>query len=70
MWRLGATLMNRILHLPLAVFAGLVDVVAGGGLIQLPALFAAYPEALPATLLSTNKVSAVGGTLNAARRYL
>jgi uncharacterized membrane protein YfcA len=55
----------------MAFFAGLVDAVAGGGgLIQVPALFAAYPDAPPATLLSTNKVSAVGGTLNAARRYL
>lgn len=54
-----------------AFFAGLVDaVVGGGGLIQVPALFAAYPDAPPATLLSTNKVSAVGGTLNTARRYL
>ena len=55
----------------MAFFAGLVDAVAGGGgLIQVPALFAAYPEVPPATLLSTNKVSAIGGTLNAARRYL
>ncbi len=55
----------------MAFFAGLVDAVAGGGgLIQVPALFAAYPDAPPATLLSTNKVSAIGGTLNAARRYL
>jgi uncharacterized membrane protein YfcA len=55
----------------MAFFAGLVDAVAGGGgLIQVPALFAAYPDAPPATLLSTNKVSAVGGTLNAARKYL
>lgn len=55
----------------MAFFAWLVDAVTGGGgLIQVPALFAAYPDAPPATLLSTNKVSAVGGTLNAARRYL
>ena len=55
----------------MAFFAGLVDAVAGGGgLIQVPALFAAYPNEHPATLLSTNKVSAVGGTLNAARKYL
>ena len=57
--------------LALAFFAGLVDAVAGGGgLIQVPALFAAYPEVPPATLMSTNKVAAIGGTLNAARRYL
>ncbi|MBJ7380137.1 MAG: TSUP family transporter [Polynucleobacter sp.] len=54
-----------------AFIAGTVDAVAGGGgLIQVPALFAAYPEAHPANLLAINKVSGVGGTLNAARRYL
>ena len=59
------------LLLAAAFFAGLVDAVAGGGgLIQVPALFAAYPNEHPATLLSTNKVSAVGGTVNAARKYL
>ena len=55
----------------MAFFAGLVDAVAGGGgLIQVPALFAAYPNVPPATLLSTNKLAAVGGTLNAARKFL
>ena len=55
----------------MAFFAGLVDAVAGGGgLIQVPVLFAVYPEAPPATLLSTNKLASVGGTLNAARKYL
>ena len=54
-----------------AFFAGLVDAVAGGGgLIQVPALFAAYPDVSPATLLSTNKLASVGGTLNAARKFL
>ena len=56
----------------LAAFAsGFVDAIAGGGgLIQVPALFSAYPDAHPATLLSANKVSSIGGTINAARRYL
>jgi uncharacterized membrane protein YfcA len=55
----------------MAFFAGLVDAVAGGGgLIQVPALFAAYPNTPPATLLATNKLASIGGTLNAARRYL
>ena len=55
----------------MAFFAGLVDAVAGGGgLIQVPALFAAYPNVPPATLLSTNKLAAVGGTFNAARKFL
>ena len=33
-----------------ALFAGFVDsIVGGGGLIQLPALFAAFPNTAPAT---------------------
>lgn len=56
--------------LPAAAFAGFVDAVAGGGgLIQVPALFAALPREAPATLLGTNKVASIFGTLNAARRY-
>lgn len=59
------------LLLAAAFFAGLVDAVAGGGgLIQVPVLFAVYPEVQPATLLGTNKLSAIGGTINAARKYL
>ncbi len=51
--------------------AGFVDSVAGGGgLIQVPALFAIYPNANPATLLGTNKLGSIGGTLIAAKRYL
>ena len=54
-----------------AFLAGFVDaLVGGGGLIQIPALFTAFPRELPATLLGTNKLSAFGGTLFAATRYL
>jgi uncharacterized membrane protein YfcA len=54
----------------LAFFAGLVDAVAGGGgLIQVPALFALLPGAAPAVLLGTNKVSSIAGTLAATLRY-
>lgn len=54
-----------------AAGAGFVDSVAGGGgLIQVPALFSVYPSATPATLLGTNKVASIGGTLIAAKRYL
>lgn len=54
-----------------AAFAGFVDAVAGGGgLIQVPALFAGLPREVPATLLGTNKVASIFGTLNAARRYM
>lgn len=51
-------------------FAGLVDsIVGGGGLILVPALFATYPAAPPATLLGTNKSAAVCGTLFASVQY-
>ena len=53
-----------------AYIAGLVDaVVGGGGLIQIPALFATFPQAVPATLFGTNKFASVCGTANAAWRY-
>lgn len=54
-----------------ACFAGFVDAVAGGGgLIQVPALFAALPREAPATLFGTNKIASIFGTLSAARRYV
>jgi hypothetical protein len=50
--------------------AGFVDAVAGGGgLIQVPALFTAFPGESPATLFGTNKGSSIFGTANAAWRY-
>lgn len=53
-----------------ALFAGFIDaVVGGGGLIQIPALFNALPQELPATLFGTNKFASVFGTSNAAWRY-
>ncbi len=43
--------------------AGFVDaIVGGGGLILIPALFAVFPTAHPATLLGTNKAAAIWGT--------
>lgn len=58
--------------LPLAsLFAGFVDaIVGGGGLILLPALFAAFPGAHPATLFGVNKGAAVWGTTIAASQYI
>jgi uncharacterized membrane protein YfcA len=54
-----------------AACAGFVDAVAGGGgLIQVPALFAGLPQESPAVLFGTNKLASIFGTLNAARRYL
>lgn len=53
-----------------AFLAGLVDAVAGGGgLIQVPALFAVYPSAPPSLLLGTNKLSSIAGTAMATLRY-
>lgn len=54
----------------MALLAGLVDsMVGGGGLIQVPAFFNALPAALPGTLFGTNKLSAIAGTATACWRY-
>jgi uncharacterized protein len=51
--------------------AGVVDAMAGGGgLIQLPALFAAFPVTPQSTLLGTGKLAGLAGTTSAAARYL
>ena len=58
--------------LVLAAFAaGWVDaVVGGGGLIQLPALLIGLPSSTePASILGTNKVSSVWGTLTSSITY-
>ncbi len=53
-----------------SALAGFVDaIVGGGGLILLPALFAAFPTAAPATLFGTNKSAAIWGTAVAAWQY-
>ena len=53
-----------------ALMAGAVDaVVGGGGLIQIPTLFAVYPTESAATLFGTNKCASVVGTANATWRY-
>jgi len=63
--------MLDLVVLAIAAFvAGLVDaVVGGGGLIQIPAMFAVFPKEVPATLVGTNKLAAVFGTAVAAGRY-
>ena len=54
-----------------AFFAGFVDAVAGGGgLIQVPALLSALPEAPTATLFGTNKIASIFGSASATWRYL
>ena len=62
--------MESVLVTAASFFAGLMDaIVGGGGLILVPALFAAYPAAPPATLLGTNKSASVWGTAFAALKY-
>ena len=63
--------LGTLLLLCAAFGAGLIDAVAGGGgLIQVPALFAVNPSVEPATLLGTNKLASIGGTAIAAKKYL
>ncbi len=53
-----------------SLFAGFVDsIVGGGGLILVPALFATFPNAHPATLFGTNKGASVWGTGFATWQY-
>jgi uncharacterized membrane protein YfcA len=53
-----------------SLLAGLMDsIVGGGGLILIPALFATFPGAAPATLLGTNKSAAIWGTAFASIQY-
>ncbi len=62
--------LDLVLIIAASFLAGLVDaIVGGGGLVLLPAMFAGFPSAAPATLLGTNKFAAVWGTLFAARRF-
>jgi uncharacterized protein len=51
-------------------FAGFVDsIVGGGGLILVPAMFAAFPTTPAATLFGTNKGAAVWGTAFASWQF-
>ncbi|WP_028453986.1 sulfite exporter TauE/SafE family protein [Chitinilyticum litopenaei] len=60
-----------LLLVPLAFVAGLIDAAAGGGgLVQLPALFAALPRELPALLLGSNKFASIWGTASACWSYV
>jgi hypothetical protein len=53
-----------------SLLAGFVDaIVGGGGLVLIPALFAVFPTAHPATLFGVNKGAAVWGTAIAAGQY-
>jgi hypothetical protein len=62
--------MELLLVTAASLLAGFVDaVVGGGGLILLPALFAAYPAAPAATLFGTNKSASVWGSAFASAQY-
>lgn len=62
--------LDLLLVLVAAFAAGLIDaMVGGGGLIQLPALFAVYPGVPPATLLVTSKFAGLFGMVSAVARY-
>jgi uncharacterized protein len=53
-----------------AFAAGVVDaVIGGGGMVQLPALFAFMPGVAPPPLLGTNKLASAVGTSGAAIQY-
>jgi uncharacterized membrane protein YfcA len=53
-----------------SLLAGCVDsIVGGGGLVLIPALFAVYPNAAPATLFGTNKSAGIWGTAIATVQY-
>ena len=53
-----------------SLFAGFVDaIVGGGGLILVPVLFSTFPNAVPATLLGTNKGASVWGSIFASWQY-
>jgi uncharacterized membrane protein YfcA len=53
-----------------SLLAGFVDsIVGGGGLLLVPALFATFPTAHPATLFGTNKGASVWGTAFATWQF-
>jgi uncharacterized membrane protein YfcA len=62
----------EILFVLAAAFgAGFIDAMAGGGgLLQLPALFAAYPTAPHTALLGTGKLAGLAGTSSAIARFI
>jgi len=63
--------LETIFVLVAAFGAGVIDAMAGGGgLVQLPALFAAFPATPHPTLLGTGKLAGFAGTTSAVFRYL
>jgi len=63
-------MLDYVLVTLASLSAGFVDaIVGGGGLIMVPVLFGTFPNAMPATLLGTNKGAAVWGTAWATAQY-
>lgn len=63
--------MELILLMCFAFLAGFIDaVVGGGGLIQLPAYFLAYPGLPAPVIFGSNKFAGFAGTTVAAVRYI
>lgn len=62
--------MELLIVTAASLLAGGIDaIVGGGGLILVPALFATYPGAAPATLFGTNKSAAIWGTAISTAQY-
>ena len=64
------TFLNFLFLAFMALIAGFLDaVVGGGGLIQLPAFLIAMPQTPTLTIFGTNKIAALSGTSFAAWQY-
>ena len=51
--------------------AGFIDaVIGGGGLIQVPILLILFPQFPHTSIIATNRMSSIAGTLVAARQYI
>ena len=62
--------MEMLLVACASLLAGFIDsIVGGGGLILVPALFAAFPNTHPATLFGVNKSASIWGTAVATAQY-
>ncbi len=62
--------MELLLVAAASMLAGFVDsIVGGGGLVLVPALFAAFPHTHPATLFGVNKSASLWGTAAATVQY-
>jgi uncharacterized protein len=65
-----ARTMELLLVTTASFAAGFVDaIVGGGGLLLVPAMFASFPNAHPATLFGVNKSASVWGTSAAAWQF-